>query len=115
MVPVPYTEVKIDLREIVDWESFHAVFKRAMGFPGFYGRTLDGWIDCMSSVDNPEDLLSSIHAPPGGVLVLALRASRDFKTRCPEIFSALLDAVAFVNFRCMEVGGAPLLCLSYFD
>ena len=117
MPPSPrfYSEVKIDLRDISDWTSFHATFRRAMGFPDFYGANMNAWIDCMTSVDAPEDGMSTIHAPPGGVLVLALGSVADFKTRCPEIFDALVDASAFVNWRRLETGDAPVLSLSYHE
>ncbi len=108
-----YFEVQIDLRGVSDWSSFHATFKQAMGFPDFYGANMNAWIDCMTSVDAPEEGLSAIHTPPGGVLVLALESVSDFKRRCPEIFDALVDSTAFVNWRRLEMGDSPVLLLSY--
>ncbi len=35
-------------------EAFHEAFAELMGFPGFYGRNWDAWIDCMSYLDDPE-------------------------------------------------------------
>jgi RNAse (barnase) inhibitor barstar len=29
--------------------SFHEAFASALGFPSWYGRNMDAWIDCMSS------------------------------------------------------------------
>ena len=43
--------VLIDGGRIVDWSSFHAVFAEGMGFPEFYGRNMDAWIDCMTYVE----------------------------------------------------------------
>jgi hypothetical protein len=113
--PIRHAEVSIDLREISDWLSFHTIFKQKMGFPDFYGMNMDAWIDCMSCVDVPEDGMSSIHAPSSGVLVLALHSVADFKKRCPEIFEALVDCAAFVNYRRLEAGTPPVLSLSYFE
>lgn len=47
--------VRIDARRIVDLDSFHDVFAEAFGFFGGYGRNMDAWIDCMSSLDDPDD------------------------------------------------------------
>jgi len=107
--------VKIDLREIIDWPSFHSVFKRKMGFPDFYGANMNAWIDCMTCVDAPEDGMSAIHAPRDGVLVLTLDSVQDFKKRCPELFDELVSSVAFVNWRRLETGDAPVLSLSYHE
>jgi hypothetical protein len=110
-----YSKVKIDLREIIDWPSFHAVFKRVMGFPDFYGANMDAWIDCMTSVDAPDEGMSAIYAPLNGILVLALESVPDFKKRCPEIFDALVGCAAFVNWRRLEMGDSPVLSLSYHE
>lgn len=117
MVSIPrhYSEVAIDLREIVDVPSFRAVFKREMGFPEFYGSNMSAWVDCMTCVDAPEDRMSAVHAPKDGVLVLILDSVGDFKKRCPEIFDALIGSAAFVNYRRMERGDPPVITLSYIE
>ena len=40
----------IDGAAIKDFDSFHKVFKQALGFPGFYGSNMDAWIDCMGDI-----------------------------------------------------------------
>ena len=100
--------------QIRDWESFHDVFAKAFGFPGFYGRNMNAWIDCLTSLDEPDDGMTSVHAPKGGVLTLHLDHVEDFATRCPEIHEAILDCAAFVNYRRIEAGDDPVLALSYF-
>jgi RNAse (barnase) inhibitor barstar len=49
IAPVPV--VAIPVSEIDDWESFHSVFQRELGFPAFYGRNMNAWIDCLISAD----------------------------------------------------------------
>ena len=39
------------MSQITDWETFHDTFAQALGFPGFYGRNMDAWIDCLTSAD----------------------------------------------------------------
>jgi RNAse (barnase) inhibitor barstar len=114
-LPHRHVEVKIDLHEIADWPSFHAVFQRALGFPAFYGANMSAWVDCMTCVDAPEDRMSTVHVPRDGVLVLALESVSDFKQRQPEIFGALVDSTAFVNWRRLEQGDPPVLLLSYHE
>jgi hypothetical protein len=105
--------VRIDTRRITDWDSFHSVFAELLGFPDFYGRNMNAWIDCLTSIDEPGDRMTSVHAPPNGVLVLQLEHVDDFATRCPEHYSAIIECAGFVNWRRIEVGEEPVLALSY--
>ena len=108
-----YKIVEVDLREVIDWDTFHDTFAREFGFPSFYGRNMNAWIDCMTSLDDPEDGLSTVHAPPDGLLVLQLAHMKDLRVRLPEIANALEECAAFVNWRRLEVNEAPILALSY--
>ena len=47
---MPPVLITIPFDRITDWESFHHVFKQTLGFPGFYGRNMDAWIDCMTCI-----------------------------------------------------------------
>jgi hypothetical protein len=107
------TLVKLDTCRIRDWDTFHDVFAEAFGFPDFYGRNVDAWIDCMTRLDDPADGMSSIHAPPGGVLVLQLENVDAFAARCPEQYAAIIECSAFVNWRRIEVGQGAVLALSF--
>jgi Barstar (barnase inhibitor) len=109
------TIVKIPVAEIHDWESFHAVFARTLGFPDFYGRNMNAWIDCMTSIDEPQDGMTSIHALKEGWLVLDLGECTDFSQRCPEQYEAILEGVGFVNYRRMDVGEKPVLAVSFWN
>ena len=110
---MPYTTVAIDTAQIIDWESFHTVFAETFGFPDFYGHNLNAWIDCLSSLDTPDAGMTTVHAPPGGVLLLALLGVHDLASRCPDIYAAIIEATAFINYRRAEVGQPPVLCLSF--
>ena len=69
-----HVTIRIDTRLINDWSSFHHVFKQQFGFPEFYGSNMNAWIDCMSSLDDPEAGMSKVHVQKGGVLVIELDA-----------------------------------------
>ena len=105
--------VNIDGARITDWDSFHDQFAAALGFPAFYGRNMDAWNDCMTYLDDPAANLASVHVLPGEVLVLSISGARDFKKSCPEIFDALMECAAFVNYRRIEAGQRALLALSF--
>lgn len=106
--------VQIDGSKITDWDSFHDYFSKTLGFPDFYGRNMNAWIDCMTSVDAPDDGMSTVHVVTGDVLVLCISGATDFKRRCPEIYDALAECSAFVNYRRIEQGQQAVLALSFY-
>ena len=107
--------IKIPVDEIKDWDSFHKVFQSTLGFPDFYGKNMNAWVDCMTSLDEPEDGMTSIHVKKGEVLVLDLGDCTEFAKRCPVQYEAIIDSTAFVNYRRMEVGEEAVLTLSFWN
>lgn len=105
--------VEIDCSQISDRDSFHDLFSEKFGFPDFYGRNMDAWIDCMSSLSDPEDGMTKIHCTNGSVVTLYLRNMSVLKDNCPDIYAAILECSAFVNFRLIEVGEPPVLALAF--
>ena len=93
--------VMIDARRIIDWPSFHQVFAEALGFPGYYGRNMDAWIDCMSDI-----------AEPTTIQVLH---SSGFAERLPQVHSALVECLEFVNQRSSDNTRSPLVTLEYLE
>lgn len=91
-------QVVLDGRELSSWRAFHDVFAREFHFFAAYGRNMDAWIDCMSSL-----------ADDGGVTSFALRENEyislhihnfeEFYRTSGDIASALLECTAFVNRR----------------
>lgn len=105
--------IRIDAAQISDWESFHKVFANALGFPSFYGKNMNAWVDCMTALDCPEDGMSSIHVDKGEVLVLALENVADFAKKYPDQYHAIVECSSFVNYRRLEQGGSAVLALSF--
>jgi len=105
--------IQIDGDKIKDSDSFHDLFSEVLGFPKFYGRNMNAWIDCMTYLDEPEAGMTSVHVVPGDVLVLCVSSAADFKKRRPEIYEALLECSAFVNYRRVEKGQSAILALSF--
>ena len=107
------TTVRIDSRKIHDAKTFHDVFAAAFGFPAFYGRNMSAWVDCMSDLGNPATGMTNVHATPSGVVLLQLDHVDEFVRRCPDLFTSLQDAVAFVNWRQVHAGRPPVLAVAY--
>ncbi|WP_161883865.1 barstar family protein [Deinococcus alpinitundrae] len=49
-------KVTLDTSRIRDWESFHDVSVQTFGFPDFYGRNMDAWIDCLTYLDEGDGM-----------------------------------------------------------
>ena len=104
--------VEVPMSQIHDWETFHDTFAQTLGFPDFYGRNMDAWIDCLTYADE-DDGMSGITVGPGELVTLQLADCREFHTRCPEIYQVLIDCAAFVNWRRIEQCARSILALSY--
>jgi hypothetical protein len=107
------TVVPVDCARIRDWPSFHDEFKAAFGFPDFYGRSMDAWVDCMTSLDQPSDGMSRVHAEAGSVVTLQLDHVTPFRDQHPDLYAAIVECSAFVNWRRLKVGEPPVLSLSF--
>lgn len=103
--------VRIDCDRITDDGSLHDTFSDAFGFPGFYGRNMDAWIDCMTRLD--EDM-SDVRIDQGQVVTLQLDNYRNFKQRCPELLDQIIECGAVVNWRRLEVGARAILVMSFY-
>jgi len=107
--------VRIPTPQITDWNSFHRVFAEVMGFPEFYGHNMSAWIDCMTSLDLPEDKMSKIHCTPPDVVVLHLENAKAFREHHRELYDAIVEGSAFVNHRRIEAGESAVLALAFSD
>lgn len=104
--------VRIDGARITGRESFHDAFAEALGFPDWYGRNMDAWIDCMGYLDAPDSAMTAVHVAVGEVLTLHIDNSSRFKEAAPEQWRALLECSGSVNARQIKRGKGPLLALS---
>ncbi len=105
--------IRLDTKQISDWDSFHEQFRERLGFPEFYGKNMDAWIDCMSCLDDADAGMSSVTLESGEQLVIELPDVEDFRSRCPEQLEALVDCTAAVNRRFLEGGDRPVLLLAF--
>jgi hypothetical protein len=105
--------ITLDGSRIVDWDSFHDEFARLFGFPAFYGRNMNAWIDCMSYLTEPSAEMSSVSLGPDEPLLLEVTGAEPFRERCPEVFAALVDCTAFVNGRYRDCGEGAVVCIVF--
>lgn len=95
-------KVTIDFTKIINWDDFHSSFSNLMGFPDFYGKNMNAWIDCMSYIDDPDSGMSKIVVRPDEHLdIVVIGTEKAFKI-CPEIFKEFLECASFVNQRFIE-------------
>jgi hypothetical protein len=106
--------VTINGAAIRDWATFHDVFAAALGFPGFYGRNMDAWIDCLSYADDADAGMLAVPVPRGTVLTIQIDSVNTFAAKSPEQYAALLECAAFVNWRRLERGDGPVVALSFY-
>ena len=97
-------EVKIDFSKIKDWDTFHKVFAETMGFPDFYGKNNNAWIDCMSYIDDKEAGMSKIVVEPGESLDIVVSGTGRAIESASEVFLGFMEIVADVNQRFIESG-----------
>ena len=104
--------VRLDTKRITDWESFHQLCKEQFGFPDFYGKNMNAWIDCLTYL-NEEDGMSRFRLARGEMLHIEVSDTEDFNSRLPEIFDAFVECSAFVNRRYIEDNNSPVLSLLF--
>jgi RNAse (barnase) inhibitor barstar len=106
------TSVEIDLTHVHDWDSFHAEFAQALGFPEFYGANMNAWEDAMSDLSKPGLVgMTKVEVPLGDDLVLVLRGAQELRAAHPDIFGALIDSTAHVNRLKVTIDNATRLLL----
>lgn len=108
--------VCIDAAEITDPHSFHDVFARVLGFPDYYGRNMDAWIDCLTYADDADAGMVSadVAVKEGDVLTIQVDNVKAFMSRCPDLYRDLIECSAFVNWRRIETGGSSVVALSFY-
>jgi len=94
---------RVDGKILSDWEKFHDFFSKTFDFPGYYGRNMDAWNDCMSD-----------YCYRSGLVSLHIDNAAEFKAMNPEAFNSLVECSAFINWRATDKGDDPLIVLSFY-
>ncbi len=96
---------------MLDWPSFHQESQHKFGFPDFYGRNMDAWVDCMSSLRD-EDSMASVVLQSDEILQIDVAHASLLRTKASHILDALEDCIDAVNERYDENGEIPALKLN---
>jgi RNAse (barnase) inhibitor barstar len=107
------TIIRIDARRLTDAAALHTVMGETFGFPSGYGKNLDALVDCLTHLDDLKAGMSRVQVLPGEVAVLVLEHTVGLNKKAVETVKALVDAVAFVNWRRLEKSQRPVLALAY--
>lgn len=92
----------IDGKTICDWVAFHTVFELEFRFPSYYGKNMNAWIDCIDDINEGDTIIT-----------LLVHNAKYLKMTNPEIYDALIECSAFVNWRHVSQGGEPVLALAF--
>jgi RNAse (barnase) inhibitor barstar len=103
--------IRINAELIKDWDSFHDQFSDMFGFPEFYGKNMDAWIDCMSYLDDCVSGMTKVWINKGETLIIELYNNEVFKNRSKEIYLKLLQCIAIVNKRNLEANKKTTISL----
>lgn len=107
--------VVLDGSRLIGGENFHSEFAAVFGFPGFYGRNMDAWVDCMSSLDVPDAGMTKLVIESGTTMTIRINNYSCFKKAAPQQCTDLLECAAFVNWRRTEEGRGAILALAFYD
>ena len=90
---------RIKGKRVRNWETFQSEFKREMNFPYYYGENINTWIDRVDELTNKPTILQ-------------IDNEKYLKENEPELFNAILECGAFINYRKLKVGEKPNLIIA---
>ncbi|QFP77132.1 barstar family protein [Deinococcus sp. AJ005] len=102
-------DVTLDVSTTCSVEDFHDVCTKIFGFPDFYGRNMNAWIDCMGDLD--DSTMTRFQLPPDEELRLHLPGFDIFLEIRPDVGQYLIDCVTAVNRRHAEVQASNRISL----
>ena len=102
--------VTLDGNTITDSDSFHTASQHAFGFPEFYGRNMDAWVDCLSYLRD-DDGMATVHLQPDEVLTIEVAHSDAWKKTAPDLLEEMQFCIAMINDRYADYGEKPALLL----
>ena len=86
---------------ITDWDSFHTECEKVFGFPDFYGRNMNAWVDCLSYLRD-DDGMSKFVLKENEMLTIEVQYSDKLRAAAPDIVEELQFCVAMINERCED-------------
>ena len=93
---------------IASWDAFHDESQRVFGFPEFYGRNMNAWVDCLCYLRD-EDGMSQFRLEPDEVLRIEVQHAAHLRAQAPEILDDLAFCIEAINDRYADYGEKPAL------
>jgi RNAse (barnase) inhibitor barstar len=100
--------VQLNGEAITDWDSFHSACAAAFGFPEFYGRTMDAWVDCLSYLRDDENM-TRFHLKPNEILQITISHADALQKNAPDLLEEVAFCIAGINERYDDYGEKPAL------
>ncbi len=99
---------KLDGNRIRDWESFHDECQQAFGFPEFYGRNMDAWVDCLSYLRDNDDM-TRFKLNEDEKLQIVINDAQRMRESAPDILDEITYCIGGINERYEDYGEKPAL------
>lgn len=93
---------------ITNWDAFHDESQRVFGFPEFYGRNMNAWVDCLSYLRD-DDGMSRFRLQSDEVLRIEVQQAERMRAQVPEILDDLAFCIEAINERYADYGEKPAL------
>lgn len=106
--------MKIGLHVIIDFvkiksiDDFYDEMTRVFGFPAFFGRNGNAFIDCLFSLRYPQDEMTAIHIRKDEYIIMELV---NFSSASQNVKDTLIISIEFVSMKCKEKGQEPSILL----
>ena len=94
-------EVVLDGKQLVTWDGFHTECADGLGFPEFYGRNRDAWIDCVSDIGGG---LMRAELQAEAEFLIVIESSAAWAAAAPEIVIEFVQLLEAVHMRLREAG-----------
>lgn len=105
-----FKKLELDFSMINTADDLHEKMSELFGFPDFCGKNINALIDCLTSLRLPDDGMTTIHVSHDEAILLKINNMRlDEKDIAAS--GLLLNAIQFVNYRCMLAEEQPLIYL----
>ena len=95
---------------IVDFPTFHAQCRAALGFPDSYSDTMDAWVDCLSYLRDA-DGMTRFRLKSSELLEIVVKDSEQMRKQVPDILEEMTFCIAGINERYEDYGERPALKL----
>jgi hypothetical protein len=73
---------------------------------------MDAWIDLFTYMDEDE-AATGVFVAPGETVTILVDKAKQLRAAAPEVYAALVECAAFVNWRRIETGATAYLCLAF--